>query len=104
MGGADGLNRESFNQNDAILKKTAEWLSRQGEPDMDELVPKVEQAMRAYVICKDRLNQVQEALGKCLGEDESSVQPPPTAANGASRIRSARFSADGEVEDDDDAF
>ena len=38
----------SFNENYKILKETADWLSDQAEPDIDQLVPKVEQAMQAY--------------------------------------------------------
>ena len=39
-------------------------LTKQGEPDIDQLVPKVETAMRAYAICKERLDKVQETLGQ----------------------------------------
>jgi hypothetical protein len=41
-------------------------LARHEEPDIDQFVPKVEQAMRAYVICKERLDAMQATLGQCL--------------------------------------
>ena len=47
------LDSTSFNKNYKVLKATADWLSAQKEPDIDQLVPKVETAMKAYSICKD---------------------------------------------------
>ena len=58
------LDSTSFNKNYKVLKETADWLSTQKEPDIDQLVPKVEKAMKAYQICKDRLTKVQETLGQ----------------------------------------
>ena len=52
-----------------VLKETADWLSKQDEPDIDQLVPKVERAMQAYRICKDRLDKVKETLGQYLQGD-----------------------------------
>jgi exodeoxyribonuclease VII small subunit len=104
MNDGDGLDRDSFNKNYAILKEAADWLSKQGEPDIDALVPKVEKAMGAYAICKDRLLKVQEALGQYLEPDDAAEENPPSVANGASRIRTHRFSADGEAHSDDHPF
>jgi hypothetical protein len=42
------LDSASFNKNYQVLKQTADWLSTQKEPDIDQLVPKVEKAMQAY--------------------------------------------------------
>ena len=42
------LDSTSFNKNYQVLKQTADWLSTQKEPDIDQLVPKVEKAMQAY--------------------------------------------------------
>ena len=55
---SDDLDGASFNKNYKILKETADWLSNQKEPDIDRLVPRVETAMKAYRICKDRLDKV----------------------------------------------
>jgi exodeoxyribonuclease VII small subunit len=41
------LDSASLNKNYRILKETADWLSEQEEPDIDQLVPKVEPVMRA---------------------------------------------------------
>ena len=63
------LDSGSFNKNYRVLKETADWLSKQEEPDIDQLVPKVERAMQAYRICKDRLDRVKETLGQYLQDD-----------------------------------
>jgi exodeoxyribonuclease VII small subunit len=63
------LDSTSFNKNYKVLKETADWLSTQKEPDIDQLVPKVETAMKAYQICKDRLTKVQETLGQYFDKD-----------------------------------
>jgi exodeoxyribonuclease VII small subunit len=60
---------EGFNKNYRVLRETADRLSRQEEPDIDQLVPRVERAMRAYRICKDRRDRVRETLGQYLAED-----------------------------------
>lgn len=63
------LDSASFNKSYKVLKDTADWLSTQKEPDIDQLVPKVEKAMQAYQICKDRLTKVQETLGQYFEKD-----------------------------------
>ena len=57
MSDENQLDSTSFNKNYKVLKETADWLAQQKEPDIDQLVPKVETAMRAYRICKDRLDE-----------------------------------------------
>jgi exodeoxyribonuclease VII small subunit len=64
------LDSTSFNKNYKVLKDTADWLSTQKEPDIDQLVPMVETAMKAYQICKDRLTKVQETLGQYFDQDD----------------------------------
>jgi exodeoxyribonuclease VII small subunit len=64
------LDSTSFNKNYKVLKDTADSLSTQKEPDIDQLVPKVETAMKAYQICKDRLTKVQETLGQYFDQDD----------------------------------
>jgi len=68
---SEELDSNSFNKNYKVLKETADWLSTQKEPDIDQLVPKVEKAMKAYSICKDRLTKVQETLGQYFEKEEA---------------------------------
>ena len=70
---SEELDSASFNKNYKILKETADWLSQQKESDIDQLVPKVETAMKAYRICKDRLEKVQATLGQYFGDQAASA-------------------------------
>jgi len=71
---SDELDGASFNKNYKVLKDTADWLSQQKEPDIDQLVPKVERAMQAYQICKKRLDAVQATMGQYF-ERDGAVEP-----------------------------
>ena len=85
---SNDLDSSSFNKNYRILKETADWLSGQKEPDIDQLVPKVETAMKAYSICKDRLDKVQATLGRYFPKDGSAgEQAPPLNGNGDGKAR-----------------
>jgi exodeoxyribonuclease VII small subunit len=98
---SESLDSQSFNKNDRILKETADWLSRQEEPDIDQRVPRVERAMGAYRICKERLEVVQQTLGQYLrdGKGASGVATP--SADGVGRMAGLRPSVDGHVDGDD---
>ena len=81
----------SFNKNYKVLKDTADWLSQQKEPDIDQLVPKVESAMQAYKVCKTRLDAVQATLSHYFESDRATAtadgttaptEPTPTNGNG----------------------
>jgi exonuclease VII small subunit len=87
-----------FNENYRILKETADWLSDQAEPDIDQLVPKVEKAMQAYQNCKDRLTKVQEMLSQCFdkGEPKGEAVPARTGTAGKRAARTKQPSLDGD--------
>src|SRR5271157_6295467 len=91
------LDSTSFNKNYKVLKETADWLSAQKEPDIDQLVPKVEKAMKAYSICKDRLTKVQETLGQYFEKDETENEAGQARSEGVvKRVLQARPSPDGD--------
>ena len=101
MSDENQLDSSSFNKNNKVLKETADWLSQQKEPDIDQLVPKVEKAMKAYTICKDRLTKVQETLGQYFEKDEAKGEAGPTGGEGlVKRVMQARPSSDGEDGED----
>lgn len=54
----------SFKQGYDILKKNAELLESQQEPDIDNLMKIVEESMQAYKACKSRVDAVQKALNE----------------------------------------
>lgn len=66
-------NEASFNKNYKILQDISEALRNQVEPDIDALVPMIEQATQAYAACKDRLAAVQAALKEHLPEELQQV-------------------------------
>lgn len=73
---------QSFKKNYDTLKRIADDLQRQEEPDIDELVPKVEEALRAYKFCKERIDTVREKLEQTLGEQMSTEQPNKAVRQG----------------------
>src|ERR1700712_1027666 len=83
---SDTSNTASFNKNYKVLKDAADWLSQQKEPDIDQLVPKVESAMQAYKICKTRLDAVQATLAQYFEPDAAE---DASASNGDGRLHSA---------------
>jgi exodeoxyribonuclease VII small subunit len=71
----DPLDPHSFNAAYEVLKNNAVLLSHQQEPDIDQLLPLVEESLKAYNICKARLEAVQQALEKQIGPEESDHDP-----------------------------
>lgn len=99
------LDSTSFNKNYKVLKETADWLSGQNEPDIDQLVPKVEKAMKAYTICKDRLDKVQATLGQYFQQEGTGAETM-VPADGEGRPRKAKRTTrpEPEQEEEDLAF
>ncbi len=58
----------SFKQGYDILKRNAELLDNQEEPDIDNLMKIVEESMSAYQACKTRVDAVQQALNETFKE------------------------------------
>ena len=54
----------SFKEGYEVLKKNAELLESQEEPDIDNLMNIVEKSMVAYKACKARVDAVQKALNE----------------------------------------
>jgi exodeoxyribonuclease VII small subunit len=62
----------SFNENYKTLNEIAKKLRSQEEPDIDALVPMVEEATKAYQLCKNRIEEVKLALKEHFTEQEGS--------------------------------
>lgn len=58
----------TFKDGYEILKKNAELLESQEEPDIDNLMNIVEESMFAYKACKSRVDAVQQALNETFKE------------------------------------
>lgn len=54
----------AFKEGYEVLKKNAELLESQEEPDIDNLMKIVEESMTAYKACKSRVDAVQQALNE----------------------------------------
>lgn len=57
---------ENFNDSYKKLNEIAQKLRSQAEPDIDALVPMVEEATKAYQQCKKRIDAVKLALDEHL--------------------------------------
>lgn len=58
----------TFKEGYEVLKKNAELLESQEEPDIDNLMKLVEESMTAYKACKSRVDAVQQALNETFKE------------------------------------
>ena len=97
------LNPDRFNDAYRVLQRNAETLRRQTEPDIDSLVPLVEESVRAYAICKQRLEAVRQALETQLGPDADPAREIATqtaAANAVPRVLDGRPAGDGRAVED----
>ena len=54
----------TFKEGYEVLKKNADLLESQEEPDIDNLMKIVEESMSAYKACKSRVDAVQQALNE----------------------------------------
>ncbi|WP_374664230.1 exodeoxyribonuclease VII small subunit [Acinetobacter sp.] len=61
-------NALTFKEGYEILKRNAELLEDQQEPDIDNLIKLVEESMQAYKACKSRVDAVQAALNETFKE------------------------------------
>ena len=61
---------ETFKENYEKLQKISQKLANSGEVDIDELVPMVDEATRAYQLCKSRIESVEKALNTRLETEE----------------------------------
>ncbi|MBD3612336.1 MAG: exodeoxyribonuclease VII small subunit [Hydrogenovibrio crunogenus] len=71
-------NAESYQQNYAKLQEIAQKLSHSEEIDIDELVPMVDEATRAYQVCQSRIEAVEAALNKRLDQESDDEKPTET--------------------------
>lgn len=65
------MSQNSFNGNYQQLNAIAQKLRTQNEPDIDALVPMVEEATKAYQVCKQRIEDVKIALKQHFKDQES---------------------------------
>jgi exodeoxyribonuclease VII small subunit len=69
------MSDNTFKTNYGILKKHAEALRTQQEPNIDDLLAIVTESVAAYKVCKERIDAVELALSQALGD---AVEPEKT--------------------------
>lgn len=75
----------TFRQAYGVLQRHAETLRNQTEPNIDDLLPMVEQSVAAYRVCKARIDAVEKALEKALTDVAIDAAPREPAEEGAAR-------------------
>ena len=65
----------TFREAYGVLQQHAETLRNQTEPNIDDLLPMVEQSVAAYRVCKERIDAVEKALEKALTNVATDAAP-----------------------------
>ena len=78
---------ESFKQAYGVLQQHAQTLRDQREPNIDDLLTIVTESVQAYKVCQERIEAVEKALEKALGDTQAptssslpALKTPPPAA------------------------
>jgi exodeoxyribonuclease VII small subunit len=58
--------KQSFKESYGVLQRHAQTLREQTEPNIDDLLQIVEEAVAAYKNCQTRIDAVEKALDKAL--------------------------------------
>lgn len=64
---------QSYRENYEKLRQIAEKLNQPETLDIDELVPMVDEAAKAYQACKKRIDAVEKVLSAKLGQLEDET-------------------------------
>jgi len=75
----------TFKEAYGVLQQHAQTLRTQQEPNIDDLLSIVTESVNAYKVCKERIDAVEKALEKALGDTGAtpndtvrSPKPPST--------------------------
>jgi len=79
----------TFRQAYGVLQQHAETLRNQTEPNIDDLLPMVEESVAAYRVCKERIDAVEKALEKALTDVATDAAPRGGAEEGAAGLAPA---------------
>ncbi len=60
--------KHSFKESYGVLQRHAQTLREQTEPNIDDLLQIVEESVAAYKNCQTRIDAVEKALEKALGD------------------------------------
>ncbi len=65
---------KTFKEAYGVLQHHAQTLREQQEPNIDDLLGIVTESVNAYKVCKDRIDAVEKALEKALGDTGAPVK------------------------------
>ncbi|MFT6590493.1 MAG: exodeoxyribonuclease VII small subunit [Rhodoferax sp.] len=74
---------KTFKEAYGVLQHHAETLREQDEPNIDDLLSIVTESVRAYQVCKERIDAVEKALEKALSDTNSPVKEAPRSTRSA---------------------
>lgn len=100
--------KHSFKESYGVLQRHAQTLREQREPNIDDLLQIVEESVSAFKICQARIDAVEKALEKELGEPQRETaerSPVPTASTASTASKTAPKTASktaAPATDDDD--
>lgn len=81
---------QNFREAYEVLRTNAQTLREQDEPNLDDLLELVNESVKAYRVCKERIDQVDKALAAALKDAPAGGEPAAApAAAPAARARSA---------------
>ena len=63
---------ETFKQAYGVLQQHAQTLRDQREPNIDDLLTIVTESVQAYKVCQQRIEAVEKALEKALGDTQAA--------------------------------
>jgi exodeoxyribonuclease VII small subunit len=63
---------ETFKQAYGVLQHHAQTLREQREPNIDDLLTIVTESVQAYKVCQQRIEAVEKALEKALGDTQAA--------------------------------
>lgn len=66
----------------STLQRNATTLRSQQEPNIDELLPLVQQSMDAFRVCKERIDAVEAAMKVEFGESPEGAQDSQSPVSG----------------------
>jgi exodeoxyribonuclease VII small subunit len=68
---------ETFKQAYGVLQRHAQTLRDQREPNIDDLLTIVTESVQAYKVCQQRIEAVEKALEKALGDTQTAPSSLP---------------------------
>lgn len=68
---ANQENQTPYKESLATLKRISENMRNQTDPDIDAIIPQVDEATKAYSICNERIEKVKTLLAERMPAAES---------------------------------